>query len=99
MLNHFFLAVILNNITENTRGGLLKKILYADDLVPLGDSWEKVKKVMQEGFVSKVKRTCYKMYIKSAMNYKAECKEFNGVHSNNNVLNDMWQDTEGESKK
>ena len=42
VLNLFLFTVVLDDITKDVRGGLLKEILYADDLVLLGDSWEEV---------------------------------------------------------
>ena len=38
MLSHLLFAVILDEITKDVRGGLLKEIFYADDLVLSGDS-------------------------------------------------------------
>ena len=42
ILSPFLFAVVLDKITKDVRGGLLKEILYADDFMLLGNSWEEV---------------------------------------------------------
>ena len=67
--------------------------------------WKRFKNVAgtvcKKGLSMKLRGLVYKMYIRSAMSYWAKCwpvkgKQYkeNGVHSNENALNDMWQDTE-----
>ena len=63
VLTSFLFVVVMDEITKDVRGGLLKEIFHADDLVLLGDSWEKVgentpgeKKLLKE----KVKSQCRK---------------------------------------
>jgi len=41
-LSLFLFAVVMNEVTKNIREGFVKEILYADDLVLLGDDWKEV---------------------------------------------------------
>ena len=44
VLSPLLFTMVMEKTTEDVRKGGVKEVLYADDLVLLGDSWKKVEK-------------------------------------------------------
>ena len=48
VLSHLLFAMVIDEITENARKGWLKLILYADDLVQMGETMEELRENLEE---------------------------------------------------
>jgi len=84
VLSPFLFTVVMDEVTKNIRECLVKEILYADDLVLLGDDWKEVelwyskwKKVLSEkGMKVNVKKTkafCTSKRFTRVYSYKFPC--------------------------
>ena len=48
VLSHLLFAMVIDELTENARKGWLKLILYADDLVQMGETMEELRENLEE---------------------------------------------------
>ena len=51
VLSPLLFAIVVNVVTENAREGLIKEALYTDDLVPMSEIMESLKKRFKNGEV------------------------------------------------
>ena len=42
VVSSFLFAIVMDEVTKDLVEGIVKELLYADDLVLLGDSWKKM---------------------------------------------------------
>ena len=76
MLSPLLFAMVIDEVTENARKGWMKKILYADDLVLMGETMEELRENFdewREAFESKGMRVNLKKtkLMKSGMEEEA----------------------------
>ena len=43
ILSPLLFALVMDKVTKDIREGVVKEMLYADDIVLVGDNWEEVK--------------------------------------------------------